>query len=93
MHNFANNIYQRAVRRNSVAGAALPAQTRIVSSQHSSRLHLAYIQKVREAGGIDRYERIHLNALNASFVPKFAHRLPPEIVRLVVEYAFHVGYY
>ena len=48
---------------------------------------------MRAAGGIDRYGRIHLNALKASFVPKFAHRLPPEIVQLVVEYAFHVGYY
>ena len=45
------------------------------------------------AGGFETYKRIHLDALAASFVPKFAHRLPPEIVRLVVKYAFHVGYY
>ena len=46
------------------------------------------------AGGFGRYERNHLNALAAIFVPKFAHRsLPPEMVRRVVEYAFHVGYY
>ena len=65
------------------AGAALPAET-----------DDAYIQKVIAAGGFETYKRIHLDALAASFVPKFAHRsLPPEMVRRVVEYAFHVGYY
>ncbi len=63
------------------AGAALPAHTTN-----------AYIQKVIAAGGFGRYERNHLNALAAKFAPHFAH-LPPEIVRLVVEYAFHVGEY
>ena len=53
----------------------------------------AYIRKVRAAGGIRKYERTHLNALVASFAPKFSHLLPPEMVRRVVEYAFHVGDY
>ena len=53
----------------------------------------AYIRKVRAAGGIRQYERTHLNALVASFAPKFSHLLPPEMVRRVVEYAFHVGDY
>ena len=53
----------------------------------------AYIRKVRAAGGIRQYERTHLNALVASFAPKFSHLLPPEMVRGVVEYAFHVGDY
>ena len=52
----------------------------------------AYIQKVIAAGGFGRYERNHLDALAATFAPHFSH-LPPEIVRLVVEYAFHVGEY
>ena len=63
------------------AGAALPAYTTN-----------AYIQKVIAAGGFETYKRIHLDALAATFAPHFAH-LPPEIVRLVLEYAFHVGYY
>ena len=63
------------------AGAALPAHTTN-----------AYIQKVIAAGGFGRYQRNHLDALAATFAPKLAH-LPPEIVRLVVKYAFHVGYY
>ena len=63
------------------AGATPPAQTTN-----------AYIQKVIAAGGFETYKRIHLDALAATFAPHFAH-LPPEIVRLVVKYAFHVGYY
>ena len=63
------------------AGAALPAHTTN-----------AYLQKVIAAGGFGRYQRIHLDALAATFAPKLAH-LPPEIFRLVVKYAFHVGYY
>ena len=63
------------------AGVALPAHT-----------NDAYIQKVIAAGGFQTYKRNQLNALAATFAPHFAH-LPPEIVRLVVKYAFHVGYY
>ena len=64
------------------AGAALPARTAD-----------AYLQKVIAAGSLRNYERAHLDALAASFAPKFAHRLPPELVRRLVEYAFHVGDY
>ncbi len=63
------------------AGAALPAET-----------DDAYIRKVRAAGGIKKYEHAHLNAIAATFIPK-PPRLPPELVRRVVEYAFHVGDY
>ena len=52
----------------------------------------AYLQKVTAAGGIRAYERNHLNALVATFAPKFD-QLPKELVRLVAEYAFHVGDY
>ena len=51
------------------------------------------MRKVRAAGGFRAYERAHLDALAASFAPKFAHLVPPELVRRVVEYAFHVGDY
>ena len=44
------------------------------------------------ARGIKKYERDHLNALAATFLPKLP-SLPPEMVRRVVEYAFHVGDY
>jgi len=52
-----------------------------------------FFRKVRAAGGIKKYERDHLNAIVASFAPKFSYLLPPEMVRRVVEYAFHVGDY
>ena len=45
------------------------------------------------AGGIERYKRIHLNALVASFAPKFSHLLPKEMVESVIEFVFHVGDY
>ena len=63
------------------AGASLPAET-----------DDAYLRKVRAAGGFRQYERAHLNALAAPFLPK-PPSLPPELVRRVVEFAFHVGDY
>ena len=50
------------------------------------------VRKVRAAGGIKKYERAHLDAIAATFIPKLQ-LLPPEMVRRVVEYAFHVGDY
>ena len=52
----------------------------------------SYLRKVRATGGIKKYERAHLNAIAATFIPKLP-LLPPEMVRRVVEYAFHVGDY
>ena len=51
-----------------------------------------YLRKVRAARGFKKYERTHLNAIAATFIPKLP-LLPPEMVRRVVEYAFHVGDY
>ncbi len=64
------------------AGAALPTHT-----------NDAYLRKVIAAGGFRAYERTHLNALAAIFAPKLPRRLPPELARRVVEYAFHAGDY
>ena len=65
------------------------------AAQYSNANVVAALLKseVIAADGIQRYERAHLNALAASFAPKFSHLLPPELVRRVVEYAFHVGDY
>ena len=62
------------------AGAALPAES-----------DDAYLRKVIAAGGFRAYERNCLNALAAIFAPKLPRHLPPELVRRVVEYAFHAG--
>ena len=51
-----------------------------------------YLHKVHAAGDFRTYERAHLNAIAATFIPKLP-LLPPEMVRRVVEYAFHVGDY
>ena len=64
------------------AGAALPTGNDV-----------AYVRKIRAAGGFKQYERNHLNAITATFAPKLSHLLPPELVRRVVEYAFHAGDY
>ena len=63
-----------------------------VSPNASGQYGRTPLQKVIAAGGFGRYERNHLDALAATFAPHFAY-LPPEIVRLVVECAFHVGDY
>ena len=77
------------------AGAPLPAEIDDADSESLDR-HAesdAYIQKLRAAGSFQNYARAHLNAIAATFAPKFSHLLPPELVRRVVEYAFHVGDY
>ena len=67
-----------------------------------------YINAVAKAGGYARYERAHCERLAAIFMPKPEtgkgrrrskrrrsplHGLPPELVRRVVEYWAHAGYY
>ena len=54
---------------------------------------LAYIQRVRDEGGFANLARLHLNKVSETFAPKFAGRLPPEIVRHVVSFWLHAGYY
>ena len=58
-----------------------------------------YLAKILAAGGFrgngfQNYERARRHAINAIFIPKFAHVLPPELVRRVVEfYWLHAPYY
>ena len=63
-----------------------------VTLVHYWASNYAYMRKIVKAGSFKQYERNHLTAITATFVPKFP-RLPPEMVRHVVEYAFHVGDY
>ena len=80
------------------AGASLPTET------HNDR----YIKRVVAAGGWANYERLHLDRLTAMLTPKTPpadgrrrsrrrlsplRRLPPEVLRRIVAFAFHVGYY
>ena len=53
-----------------------------------------YIQRVIDEGGFANLARLHLSKLTETFAPKFAGRgLPPEIVRHVVSFWLHAGYY
>ena len=52
-----------------------------------------YLRKLDAAGGFKAYEKAHLTQLLAIFVPKFTHLVPPELVPLIVEFSFHVGFY
>ena len=52
-----------------------------------------YLRKLDAAGGFKAYEKAHLTQLLAIFAPKFTHLVPPELVPLIVEFSFHVGFY
>ena len=50
-------------------------------------------RKIETAGGWKAYEKAHRTKLLATFVPKFTHLVPKELVPLIVEFSFHVGFY
>ena len=52
-----------------------------------------YFSRILSAGGFKAYERAHLAALAKTLSPKLAHLLPPELVRKVVEFYLHAGFY
>ena len=49
-----------------------------------------YIVRVRNAGGFKRYEQAHLARLTAILETPL---LPPELVRKILEFWLHAGYY
>ena len=49
-----------------------------------------YIERVRRAGGFKKYEQAHLARLTAILETPL---LPPELVRKIVEFWLHAGYY
>ena len=51
-----------------------------------------YIQKVVDAGGWKKFEQAHLATLTKTFAPKFP-MLPPEMVRHILTFGFHAGFY
>ena len=50
-----------------------------------------YLSRIVRAGGFKAYERAHREALTQTLSPKFA--LPPELVRTIVEFYLHAGFY
>ena len=70
------------------AGADLPA--RPAHPLQHERLH-PYLEAVIDAGGFARYAQRHLATITALFAR--TERLPPEMVRHVVGFWLHAGYY
>ena len=66
------------------AGAEIPTKC--------ENLTHPYIVRVRNAGGWKKHEQAHLATLTRSFEPKFP-MLPKELVRHVVSFWLHAGYY
>jgi len=50
-----------------------------------------YLYQVSKAGGFKKYEQAHLARITAILAP--TPRLPPEMVRNIVEFWLHAGYY
>ena len=50
-----------------------------------------YILRVQDAGGFKKYEQAHLSRITAILAP--TPLLPPELVRKVLEFWLHAGYY
>ena len=86
------------------AGASLPTDP----DHFIKYLPRQYMQKVIDAGGWANYERRHLDKLTAMLTPTPTptdgrrrsrrrlsplRRVPPEVIRRIVAYAFHAGYY
>ena len=76
------------------AGAPLPDLEHIPNSDRG----LPYLRKVRAAGSFSNYERLHLDKLTLMLTPRRGpssplRRVPPEVLRKIAAFAFHVGYY
>ena len=76
------------------AGAILGPVDKSVTPQNydTHRTH-PYLLKIDAAVGFKAYEKAHRTKLLATFTPKFTHLVPPELVPIIVEFSFHVGFY
>ena len=79
-----------------VGGATMPTDddyaADVLEDYTRHRAH-PYLRKIETAGGWKAYEKAHRTKLLATFVPKFTHLVPKELVPLIVEFSFHVGFY
>ena len=80
-------------RREEPEGARwLPFTTRPATTRpRHCDASLSGLGRILSAGGFKAYERAHREALTRTLSPKFA--LPPELVRTVVEFYLHAGFY
>jgi len=76
------------------AGSVLPTRMDAFTSElGQARRADPYLLRVESAGGFKAHEKVHREKILATFTPKFTHLVPPELVPLIVEYAFHFGFY
>ena len=80
---------QRNIRRN--VRAIMPILLR-AGAKISKNNDIWYLQKVIDAGGFKKYEQAHLAKLTKTFEPKFT-MLPKELVRHILTFCFHAGFY
>ena len=68
----------------------LPLFLRAGAEIDSGSVH-PYVERVRNAGGFKKYEQAHLARITLILAP--TPLLPPELVRKVLEFWLHAGYY
>ena len=67
------------------AGAEIPVPNNMSNTD-------PYILRVQSAGGFKKYAQNHLAAMTKLFVAN-GRRLPPEVVRQIMKFWLHAGYY
>jgi len=72
------------------AGATIPSHTDTMLG-YTYRVSMMYVYRVNKAGGFKKYEQAHIGRITAMLTP--TPRLPPEMVRKIVEFWLHAGYY
>ena len=72
------------------AGATIPSHTDTMLG-YTYRVSMMYVYRVNKAGGFKKYEQAHIGRITAMLTP--TPRLPPEMVRNIVEFWLHAGYY
>ena len=80
----------RAAKSFETAATLRPDDTQLLFNAGYASLQL---QRIDAAGSWKAYEKAHRAALQAIFAPKFTHLVPPELVPLILEFSFHLGFY
>ena len=68
-----------------------PLFLRAGAAEFTSSNHTPYTRRVQDAGGFEKYAQNHLARITAILAP--TPLLPPELVRKILEFWLHAGYY
>ena len=88
-------IYDQIVRVFLQAGATISDLKRYqLNRPEDTHYNSPYLKKIVKAGNFKAYSKAHRQKLVAMFVrTRCFQRVPAEIVPLIVDYSFHVGFY